>query len=463
MRRIFKIIMPIVFFFSAIACTAQSKNGTTAFIPKFEKGWATIDSSIKNNWAKVIGRCGPGLIDTFVYSFWCNTQFYWDTYFTQVGLLKHNKIRLAKGGINNLLHLVDSLGFAPNANADWGSNRSQPPYLSMMVKDLYPYLQDKIWLQKAYRSLLKEYHFWTDTSENAIEQNHTTIDGLQRYFHHATNQQLLDLYNPELTDRFGFSKNADTATMLKVASWYAAEAETGMDFTTRFEHCCPDFIAVDLNSNLYLYELNFAWMEKELGLTTDINWLRKAASRKALVNKYCWSEKRGTYLDYDYLNKRHSKIATVTMLSPLYAGIAFAKQAKRVVANLSLLECDWGLTTTEASAETHAFQWDHFSVWAPLQTLAILSLDRYGYKKEARRIAAKWLDIVAANFENPNPASYTKKEKGKTEIVTRAYGKTYEKYTSDGKINDREYNASVLAGWTAGAYALAYDYLKKNP
>lgn len=462
MKEFYKITLSVVFFFSAIACTAQLKNGTTTYIPKFEKSWATIDSSIKNNWEKVSGRCGPGLIDTFVYSFWCNTQFYWDTYFTQVGLLKHDKIRLAKGGINNLLHLVDSLGFAPNANADWGSNRSQPPYLSIMVKDLYPYLQDKIWLQKAYQSLLTEYHFWTDTSENAIEKNYTTIDGLQRYFHHASNQQLLDLYNPELTNRFAFSKNADTATMLKVAAYYAAEAETGMDFTTRFEHRCPDFVAVDLNCNLYLYELNFAWMEKELGITGKVDWLQKAAGRKALVNKYCWNEKRGTYFDYDFINKHHSKVAAVTMLSPLYAGIASAKQAKRVVANLPLLECEWGLTSTEASVEKHSYQWDHFSVWAPLQSLAIISLDKYGYKKDAERIAAKWLDIVAANYYKPDPVSFIKKEDDKQETVTRTYGKTYEKYTSNGKINDREYNASVLAGWTAGAYALAYAYLRSN-
>jgi len=340
MRKIYRIALPVVCFFTAFASTAQSKKATTKYVPKFEKNWAHIDSAIKNNWEQVSGRCGPGLTDTFVYSFWCNVQFYWDTYFTQVGLLKHNKIRLAKGGINNLLNLVDSLGFAPNANADWGSNRSQPPYLSMMVKDLYPYLQDKIWLQRAYHSLLTEYHFWTDTSVNAIEKNYTTINGLQRYFHHASNQQLLDLYNPELTNRFGFSKKADTATMLKVAAYYAAEAETGMDFTTRFEHRYPDFVAVDLNSNLYLYELNFAWMEKELGISSKTDWLQKAASRKALVNKYCWSEKRGTYLDYDFINKRHSKVAAVTMLSPLYAGIASPKQAKRVVATLPLLECD---------------------------------------------------------------------------------------------------------------------------
>ena len=139
-----KFVFISLMFFVAVHCSAQQRVKPTRYAPKFETKWAIINDSIKHNWNNVSGKCGPDLVDSFVYSFWCNTQFYWDTYFTQVGLLKHNKIRLAKGGINNLLHLVDSLGFAPNANADWGSNRSQPPYLSMMVKDLYPFLKDKI-------------------------------------------------------------------------------------------------------------------------------------------------------------------------------------------------------------------------------------------------------------------------------------------------------------------------------
>ena len=441
---------------------AQKRTATGVYHPTFERRWILIDSTLKNNWRSVSGHCGPGLTDSFVYSFWCNLQFYWDTYFTQLGLLKHGEIKLAEGGVNNLLHLADSLGFAPNANAEWGSNRSQPPYLSMMVKELYPYLQNKNWLKNAYRILLKEYQFWTDTSIYAIENHNTSIAGLQRYFHHATKNQLLELYHPELTSRFAFSTTADTADMLAIASNYAAEAETGMDFTTRFEHRCPDFAAVDLNCNLYLYETNFEWMEKELGIEGGYAWAQKPAVRKALINKYCWNEKRGIYLDYDFVNKRHSNIAAATMLSPLYAGIASAQQSKRTVANLKMLECGWGITSTQAANEKFSFQWDHYSVWAPFQSLSIIALNNYGFKKEAKRIASKYLNLVAANFEKPTPAFFIKNENGVETKVIRQYGKTYEKYTRDGKINDREYNASVLAGWSAGAFAYAYFIVSQH-
>jgi len=97
MREIYNNTLLLAFILSFMGCSAQSKKVSIKYVPKFENNWAHIDSSIKSNWEQVSGQCGPGLIDTFAYSFWCNAQFYWDTYYTQVGLLKHNKVRLARG------------------------------------------------------------------------------------------------------------------------------------------------------------------------------------------------------------------------------------------------------------------------------------------------------------------------------------------------------------------------------
>jgi alpha,alpha-trehalase len=427
------------------------------YTPKYSNHWKSIDDSIRKNWVNASGICSPSLRDSFAYAFWCGCQFYWDTYFTQLGLDAHNEQKLAKGGINNLLHLVDSLGFAPNANMDWGDNRSQPPYLSMMVRKYYTHYKDKEWLQGAYKILLKEYKFWNDTSKNAIEKNQTGIAGLQRYFHHATNRELLDMFNNELVSRFGFSSSTDSSRKLEIASNFAAEAETGMDFTTRFEGRCPDFVAVDLNSNLYLYEKNFAWMEKELGISDGVQWEQRAQKRKDLINKYCWNKERGIYLDYDFVHKRHSRIASATMFSPLYAGIASKQQAESVIKNINLLESPNGILTTEYSKQDRIYQWDHESVWPPMQSLVIMGLDKYGYKKTAKRIAMKYLDIVAANYLKPNPASYVENKK----TVNRQAGRIYEKYTSEGLINDREYKANVMMGWSAGTYAFAFAYINR--
>ncbi|HEX8547233.1 MAG TPA: trehalase family glycosidase, partial [Cytophagaceae bacterium] len=158
------------------------------FSPKYEAQWSQVNDTIKANWKNYSGDCGE-FPDTFAFAMWCGIQFYWDTYFTQLGLLSHNEVALAKGGANNLIWMMDKYKFIPNANADWGDNRSQPPYLSMIVKDLYPQLKDTVWLRNAYSYLLKEYDFWTNPN-NTVEDNSTPIDGLQRYFHHATNEEL---------------------------------------------------------------------------------------------------------------------------------------------------------------------------------------------------------------------------------------------------------------------------------
>ena len=61
--------------------------------------------------------------------------FYWDTYFTNAGLLRRPElVILARANVDFLLGQVEARGFAPNANRPWGMNRSQPPYLAMMAE-----------------------------------------------------------------------------------------------------------------------------------------------------------------------------------------------------------------------------------------------------------------------------------------------------------------------------------------
>ncbi|HOJ65366.1 MAG TPA: trehalase family glycosidase [Paludibacteraceae bacterium] len=462
------------FIFSALAllllfsgCRSSQKNSKTSktgFTPEaytalYADKWSAINDSVKAGWKNHSGKPSNNAVpDTFAYAFNEWTLFYWDLYFTQIGLLKHNELKLAKGGINNLKAELDKRGFIPNANTDWGDNRSQPPYFGIMVKEFYDFTKDKKWLKTMYAAVLKEYKFWTDTSANRIEANTTEL-GLQRYFHHATETELLELYDQELTSRFDFPKDIEKSKKLNIASQFAAEAESGMDFTPRFENRCSEFIAVDLNSNLYLYEKYLAYFEQELKIGNGQQWLAKARKRKALIQKYCWNDERGLFLDYDFVNNRSSKVAAATAFSPLFAGLASKYQADRMRENLHLFESENGIVACESTDEKRIYQWDHISVWSPMQSLVIMALDNYGFKEDACRIAMKHLDLITANFFNPNPSTYVDKSGKK---FYRLPGGIYEKYTRFGTINDREYNASLMYGWSAGAFAFAYDYLIVN-
>ncbi|TAG31961.1 MAG: trehalase [Sphingobacteriia bacterium] len=428
--------------------------------PKHAGKWNEISNYIKANWSKqrAVSKDLP-----FAYiTVWPGLpfMFYWDSYFINEGLLMSKLDSFARNNTANLLYAVDKFGFIGNAVVtDWGMNRSQPPYLSTMVRTIYEQakVKDAHFLRKAYKTLLKEYLFWTDTSKNAIENHSTGVAGLQRFFHHATDEELVILYG-ELADRFGFSRAVSDSEKIKIATPFAVEAASGMDFTTRFEHRSPDFISVELNSLLYLYEINFLWMEKILKMPVSKNWLQLAEQRKLLINQYCWDEARGLYLDYDFVQKRRSKVAAVTAYQPMWAGIASSNQAKRLVQNLPMLETEWGIATVEKTGEIKNYQWGETSVWAPMQLMVVKGLAKYGYTSASKRIAAKYLDLVANNYLNPNPASYT--EKGA--VVNRKKATIYEKYKADGTINDDEYKASEMFGWTAGSFLWLHAYYSKS-
>ena len=138
-----------------------------------------------------------------------------------------------------------------------------------------------------------------------------------------------------------------------------------MDFTPRFENRCTDFIAVDLNSNLYYYETLLAWMVKELALNNEPDWELMAAKRKDLINQYCWNEERGLFMDYDFKNKRFTKVASIACMYPLFVGMASAEQAEKTVRNLTLFEYQYGVTVCEKFEKPVLYQWDYPAGWPP--------------------------------------------------------------------------------------------------
>ncbi|MBP8966571.1 MAG: trehalase [Paludibacteraceae bacterium] len=389
--------------------------------------------------------------------------YYWDSYFTNIGLLLIDSLAInAKNATDNLLWFVDTLGFVPNSNMTWGMNRSQPPFLAMMVDDVYRKYKDKKWLASAYETLKKEYHFWTDTSATAIENHPTAVPGLQRFSNHGTDEELATLYE-HCYERGLVAYHPDSIShelKMKIATHFASEAATGMDFTPRFEGRCNDYIPVELNSNLYRYEILFAKMVKELGLKNEPNWTKAAKKRRKLMSNYLWNKERGMFMDYDYVNKRFSPVASVVCYYPLTVGLATRKQAARSVKNLPLFEFAYGVSVCEKSEQKHRYQWDFPAGWPPMFSQTIEGLNKYGYKTDAARIAQKYVNLLAKNFEQPLPIQYNSK---KGELKTRIPGYIYEKYiVTTGEINDNEYNAREFLGWTAGVYIWCMEYLKKN-
>ena len=363
--------------------------------------------------------------------------FYWDTYFTNLGLLSLGDLRQAKNNVDDILYLIERHGYMPNAANTGLLNRSQPPYASMMVREVYERTGDREWLRGAVETLKKEYDFWMT--------ERITPSGLNRHFNSATREELLGFYGYLCSDRFpkmGKVQRTDDEKVA-IASNYLSEAEGGWDFNPRFGGVCEEYNPVDLNANLYIYERNFAWFCRELGQNGAKNWEKKAKTRRNLIQKLCFEPSAGLFYDYDYVTGRRSGIFSSAVFNLLWAGIPTTEQAASLVENLDRLECAHGIAACEDGERDAVYQWDWPNAWASFNTLAVIGLDKYGYVADAARIAEKYLDSVSA--------------------ICGRTGQLWEKYnavTGDIDVKDEYAMPGDFMGWTAGAYLLCYDYLR---
>lgn len=433
----------------------------TGCAPKLEAEhadtWPQIENFIQENWLNYVDTT-DALPHPYSYALNPGTLYYWDLYFINEGLMLQGFMEQAKHNVDNFIYEIEKLGFIPNAHG-WGEDRSQTPYFGMMVHSYWEKApeRDLVWLRKAYDAVLKEYEFWTNENGNRIEDHSTSIAGLNRYGNHADTASLITFYDRSLKGRFHLSDGASDDEKVTVASHRLSEAET-MDFNPRFEGRANDFIAVDLNSNLWQYENILAYFEQELGITSGYDWKALADRRAALIEQYLWSEERGLYLDYDFVNERHSPVASVITLMPLYWQFAPADKAARVRKNLHLFDSPGGLVACEPSLQEINYQWGDDDVWAPMQLIGMEALSNYGYRRDARDVAIKWLNTVTRNFLEPVPATYPPFKYGDG---TRHPGFLYEKYTREGEINDGEYPCSEMMGWTGATFLWALQMVQK--
>lgn len=352
--------------------------------------------------------------------------FYFDTYFLNRGLIALGLAGQARNNVDAFIFLVEQLGFVPNSNRLDMTNRSQPPYLAMMVDDVFSITADRRWLQRAYDALNREYHFWT--------VRRGTSTGLSRYHHHATDEYLLDFYEHLRRVRLPLPEASD-AEKLYVSSHRLAEAESGYDFTPRFEGRCADFLPVDLNSNLYRYERLMSRFARILANGQADLWAWRAEQRRSRINHLLWNEQAGLYMDYDFVHNRFSEVPSAAAFQPLWAGCATRSRAARSRSALPLFEYDHGITPCAPGPRDAAYQWDHPNTWPPLAYLTAEALETCGYVHDARRIRAKYVRLVHSVFEQT--------------------GTLWEKYNAVTGTTDvrEEYKTPPMMGWTAGIYA----------
>lgn len=330
--------------------------------------WAKLERYHPNDDESLLGVPNPYLVPSFdeTASFDYNEMYYWDSYFMAQGLLDESHRDLVIGMLENLLHLFQRFGAIPNASRTYLTGRSQPPFLTSFIFDVYnSYALDTVWLQEAMAVAEREYRtVWLGARK---PNERLVFRGLSRYY---DINHLHDL----------------------------AEAESGWDMTPRFGRKALNYLPVDLNALLYKYEADFARFARMLGDEAKATeWQQAADARKTVMNELMWDQTHGLYYDYDYKKGKRSTVSSLAAFYPMWAGMVSEKRAAALVRSLGRFENKGGLAATDVLPigqfvpGSMPVQWAFPNGWAPLQFVVVEGLQKYGYHAEAERVARKWL------------------------------------------------------------------------
>lgn len=366
--------------------------------------------------------------------------YYWDSYFTILGLLASDRVDMIEKMIENFVFLINKIGYIPNGNRTYYLGRSQPPFFALMVQLLQNVKKDDP-LAKYLPALVKEYEFWMKGSDVVASAELRVVklqDGsiLNRYW---------DDHQTPRPESYKEDVELSHQSTLKPEELYRnirASAESGWDFSCRWFKDGNNFgsihtteiIPVDLNCLLYNLEKTISEAYRLIGDAKQAtDYLSRSHARKLAILKYCWNSEKQFFCDYDFIAQKQKDVYTLASTFPLFFEIATPAQAMGVSEVLEKMFLKVGGFTTTLIKTGQ--QWDAPNGWAPLQWMAYKGLKNYGFDELANEAKKRWLSL--------------------NEKVYRATGKMTEKYdvwNENGEASGGEYPNQDGFGWTNGVY-----------
>lgn len=370
--------------------------------------------------------------------------YYWDSYFTLLGLRASGRSDLMQHMVDNFAHLIQHVGHIPNGNRAYYLSRSQPPFFALMVELLADTLADAGVWAKYLPHLQREYAFWMDgrdlLSPQQPEHRRTVRlpDGsvLNRYWDD------LDTPRPESYREDVELAHESSRPAAEVCRHIRAAAESGWDFSSRWFDATAGFatirtthlVPIDLNCLLWFLEKKLGDTYDALDNTAESARFHTAARRRAdAIQQYCWDEKAEFYFDFDWKNGTYSPHMTLAAVFPLFFHLAPLAAAERVAQVLEekFLQTGGLSTTLQRSGQ----QWDAPNGWAPLQWMSYRGLLNYGHHDLAATIRDRWTANCRAVYQQT--------------------GKMMEKYNvfgEGGEGGGGEYPNQDGFGWTNGVF-----------
>jgi alpha,alpha-trehalase len=325
-------------------------------------------------------------------------MYYWDSYFTLLGLTASGRGDLVADMVRDFAHLIDTYGHVPNGTRTYYLSRSQPPFFFAMVALLSPADPAAAFAQYL-PQLQREYAFWMQGSSGlraggARRRVVALADGsfLNRYWDDRDTPR--DESYAEDTELARASHRPAHLVYRDIR----AAAESGWDFSSRwfadFKNRATidttEIVPIDLNSLLFALENAIrAGCERQSNSACAQEFTGHAAARRRAIDRYLWDPAVGAYLDYRWTRRARNPKVSAATLYPLFVSLASEVQAAAVANTVAQqLVRPGGIVTTPLDTGE---QWDAPNGWAPLQWIAVSGLRQYSKGALAQAIACRWM------------------------------------------------------------------------
>ena len=410
-----------------------------------------------------------------------NEMYGWDSYFENIGLLLDKKTELAKGMVENFAYQITHYGKILNANRSYYLTRTQPPFFSSMIREVFEALPEKDtnWLKNNLAIAIKEYQtVWMEKGKRL------TVNGLNRYFAQGIGlppetepghyDQILKPYAARMGisipeyEKLYYQRKIENTTLDAYFVHDRSVRESGHDTSYRLEGICASLNPVELNAMLYKYETDFAQLTKQYfndsftiedKVYTSQYWIQKAEVRKELMNKYLWRDDLNGFFDYNIETQTSTQFLSATCFFPLWAQIATPAQAEKMVRQaLPKLIKRGGLAGCSEEALAHIDttqmqrQWDFPNGWPPHQIIIWQGLRHYGFEDLTQELVYRWLWMITKNASDYNGTIPEKYD------VVHASHKVFAEYGNQG--TDFEYITREGFGWMNASFQLGMKILK---
>eukprot|EP00051_Salpingoeca_urceolata_P019950 m.295016 g.295016 ORF g.295016 m.295016 type:complete len:659 (-) comp19510_c0_seq5:122-2098(-) len=379
--------------------------------------------------------------------------YYWDSYWIVRGLVSSGMNTTAEGVVRNFGHLIDTFGFVPNGGRVYYLTRSQPPFLSEMVRFLYEELKDVRFLKEMLPKLDREYRYWMQQGDTGHAVR-VVLDGTS----HVLNRFVADTSDPRPESyREDIATARDEKDPDHVYQELASGAETGWDFSSRWlldvdvlgSIRTSRLAPADLNAVMYRFERNLEFLHTKAGSSrsTIRQYSVNASARATAIETLLFNHTTAQWHDLHIPSKTQvtDHNASASNFIPLWAGLPQHKDAidavVRAFEHSGLLQAGGVLTT----ASTTGQQWDSPNAWPPVQWLLAAGLQTAG-TKEALALA----DVIKCRWLNTMQLAWNKEKDG---IMYEKYN-AFEPGTGGG---GGEYVPQTGFGWTNG---VALEWLR---